>query len=356
MIGWLKLTDAQRKATIDEAEQNSGISAKALEKDWWVTLTLKALFQSAFAKYMVFKGGTSLSKGWNLIARFSEDIDIALAPEAFDMKYIENPAKSYVERLRKKGCEFTSHELRTELEKQMANLGLPVGMLEIIAAPVAQEFPDKDPQTIYVKYPTLYDPSAYIADEVKIEVSVRSLRMPFTKITIKSLLTEFNENSTYAETPFDVNAVEPKKTFLEKAFLLHEEFGKPDKGKIRTERMSRHLYDLITMAQTNVEQQALSDHKLYNNLIKHREQYSRISWVDYKTLGHETIVFIPPAEVLETYQKDYEAMQAEMIYRETFEFDELIKKLQELQDRFRTKLLTDEEKQEMSKLKVTPEK
>lgn len=71
MIGWLKLTDVQRKATIDQAEQISGIAAKAIEKDWWVTLTLKALFQSSLARYMVFKGGTSLSKGWNLISRFS---------------------------------------------------------------------------------------------------------------------------------------------------------------------------------------------------------------------------------------------------------------------------------------------
>lgn len=64
MIGWLQLTDEQRKAVIDEAEQISGITAKAIEKDWWVTLVLKALFRSAYKDFMVFKGGTSLSKGW----------------------------------------------------------------------------------------------------------------------------------------------------------------------------------------------------------------------------------------------------------------------------------------------------
>lgn len=85
MIAWLKLTNEQRKATLDQAEQNSGIPAKVIEKDWWVTLTLKALFEGPFAAHMTFKGGTSLSKGWDLIERFSEDIDIALAPEAFGM-------------------------------------------------------------------------------------------------------------------------------------------------------------------------------------------------------------------------------------------------------------------------------
>lgn len=356
MIGWLKLTDVQRKATIDQAEQISGIAAKAIEKDWWVTLTLKALFQSSLARYMVFKGGTSLSKGWNLISRFSEDIDIALAPEAFGMEYIEDPTKSYVERLRKKGCAFTSTELLGELEKEIIKLGVPPGMLTIVGAPIPEKFPDKDPQTIYVKYPSLYEPSAYIADEVKIEVSVRSLRTPFTKVAVHSLLTKFNANLAYAETPFDVDVVEPRKTFLEKAFLLHEEFGKPDKGKIRTERMSRHLYDLIIMAQTEVEKQALEDHNLYDYLIKHRQWYSRISWVDYNSLGHETLSFVPPSEVLEIYHQDYRAMQEQMIYGETVEFDLLIKRLEELQDRFRMKYFTPEEKEERFKLKIAPKK
>ena len=71
MISWLQLTDEQRKTSVDQASLQSGITAKAIEKDWWVTLTLKALFESAFAKHLVFKGGTSLSKCWKLIERFS---------------------------------------------------------------------------------------------------------------------------------------------------------------------------------------------------------------------------------------------------------------------------------------------
>lgn len=93
MIGWLQLTNEQRKASITEVEYSTGIQAKAIEKDWWVTLTLKVLFQTRYAKHMVFKGGTSLSKCWKLISRFSEDIDIALAPEVFGMTYEKNPSK-----------------------------------------------------------------------------------------------------------------------------------------------------------------------------------------------------------------------------------------------------------------------
>lgn len=83
MIDWLHLTDEQRRTSIAQAAVVSGIAEKAIEKDWWVTLTLKAIFESPYAKFFIFKGGTSLSKGWKLIERFSEDIDIALDPMAY---------------------------------------------------------------------------------------------------------------------------------------------------------------------------------------------------------------------------------------------------------------------------------
>lgn len=337
MTGWLALKDEQRKATIDKAEQISGINAKSIEKDWWVTLTLKALFQSTFSQHLVFKGGTSLSKCWKLIARFSEDIDIALAPEVFGMEYKENPTKEYVVRMKKKGCEFTTVQLKEALKNEIAVLGVPEGMVTISAEPVREKFPDTDPQTLYLNYPSLYESNEYIADQVKVEVSVRSLTAPFTKKAIQTLLNEYNPLAIYKEVPFDVEAVEPRKTFLEKTFLLHEEFGKPDTARIRTERMSRHLYDLGKMLNTNVSDEALADHALYDRLVKHREFYSRISWVDYKSLEHTTLSFIPPIDVIDLYRQDYETMQEQMIYEEAIPFNELIKQLELLQERFRIK-------------------
>ena len=303
MIGWLQLNEGQRKAVIDEAEQLSGISAKAIEKDWWVTLTLKALFQSAYRQHMVFKGGTSLSKGWHLIARLSEDIDIALDPEAFGMEYVEIPSKSYLERLKRAGCAFTTNQMKAELENQLRALGLPNDTVRIEAAVVPVNMPDTDPQTIYVHYPSLYEPNEYIPDNVKIEVSVRSRRIPFKQVPIQSLLYETNPRPVYAEIPFLVEAVEPRKTFIEKIFLLHEEFGRPDRARIRTERMSRHLYDLFKMMNTPIGAAALADHALYEILIQHRQLYSRISWVDYASLSYETVSFIPVTDVLKTIVK-----------------------------------------------------
>lgn len=331
MIGWLQLTPDQRKASIATIEYDTGITAKAIEKDWWVTLTLSALFQCVYKQHIVFKGGTSLSKCWKLITRFSEDIDIALSPEAFGMKYEKSPSKTYVEKLRRAGCNFTSTDLKKELESQLDAMGVPVGLVTVTASMVPGNRPDTDPQTIHIKYPSLYATNPYIAEEVKIEVSVRSLAAPFSKVAIQSLLSAENPSAAYAETPVLIDAVEPRKTFLEKMFLLHEEFRKTEIGKIRTERMSRHLYDLGSMTGTDVEAQALADHDLYNSLIVHRESYQRLSWIDYKTLGRKTIHFMPPADVLEFYRKDYETMQRQMIYGKTISFDELMERLTELQ-------------------------
>lgn len=337
MIKWLKLTDNQRKTSMEQASFQSGIIAKAIEKDWWVTLTLKALFQTVYAENLVFKGGTSLSKCWKLIERFSEDIDISLDPGTFGMTYIENPTKSYVERLRRKGCEFTSVKLKAEIEKQLKYFGIPNGTIVIHAAPIPEKFPDTDPQILHVKYKSLFDTNEYIADEVKIEVSVRSLKTPFATKFIESILHEVQPNSIYQEQAFPVSVVEPRKTFLEKIFLLHEEFLKPQKLGIRSNRMSRHLYDLSNMAGTEIEQSALADKALYNTLIKHRESYSRLSWVNYETLNPATISFVPPEDIIEIYRQDYQTMKQQMIYGDAPDFDIVIRNLKILQDNIRMK-------------------
>lgn len=336
MIGWLQLTDGQRKASITEVEYSTGIQAKAIEKDWWVTLTLKALFRSKYAKHMVFKGGTSLSKCWKLISRFSEDIDIALAPEVFGMQYEKNPSKGYVERLKRAGCAFTSKELKKELQIELEKIGLPAGLVKIEAAEIPENRPDTDPQTLHVKYHSLYEVNPYIADEVKIEVSVRSLQVPYSQAMVQSMLFEENPSEAYREDSLLIDAVEPRKTFLEKLFLLHEEFGKPDVSRIRSERMSRHLYDLGVMTTTPIEKQALTDQTLYADIIAHRKSYQRISWVNYETLNRQTLTFVPPADVIEKYRDDYKTMREQMIYGEPPEFDELIERLARLQEKFRT--------------------
>jgi hypothetical protein len=336
MIRWLQLTPDQRRATLTAATYHSGIQWKAIEKDWWVTLMLKAMFQGAYAQYIVFKGGTSLSKGWKLISRFSEDIDVALAPEAFGMQHEKDPSGNAVNRLRKKGFQFINNEFKADLEKQLRILELPEGEVSITARPIEKKQDDgRDPQSLHVKYKPLYDANAYLPDEVKIEVSVRSVLAPNEPRPIHSLLHEHNPNKAYHENPFYVASVHPRKTFMEKMFLLHEEFMKPNRTKVRSERMSRHLYDIGKIIGTDIETAALSDQELYDSLIQHRSQYHSYKGMDYSTMHRNSISFIPPEDIIEKYRLDYETMQKEMIYEKAIGFDDLIKRITKFQQRLR---------------------
>lgn len=335
MTGWLQLADEQRRTSIAQAAVVSGITAKAIEKDWWVTLTLKALFESPYAKFFIFKGGTSLSKGWKLIERFSEDIDIALDPMAFGREYKNNPSHTYVKTLKKEGCAFTSTVLLDALKAQFNHLEIPISDISIEAETVPATIPDRDPQTLFVRYKSLYPPHGYIADEVKVEFSVRSLKDPYATITIQSILSEAFPNIAYAETPFEVVAVGPQKTLLEKAFLLHEKFLTVNTGKIKIERLSRHLYDLVKLMDTEAGIKALKDPEFYATLLEHRKSYIRLGNVDYDTLHHSTLSFIPPDDVVEMFRQDYRSMQAAMIYGASPDFDTIISQLKILKGRFR---------------------
>jgi hypothetical protein len=227
MIGWLhKLDDDSRRTSLNQASLKSEITAKAIEKDWWVTLVLKTLFTSKYASYFAFKGGTSLSKGWAIIDRFSEDIDMVLNSEAFGKKYVENPSKTFVEQLRRAGFLFTSNEIVNEMKAQFIKLEIPENLYSIKEEAVREDMPDTDPQAIYVNYVSLFDPNPYLPDSVKIEFSVRSQNEPNENRNMNTLLNHYYPNEIYGESAFSVRTIQPNRTLIEKILLLHEEYNR----------------------------------------------------------------------------------------------------------------------------------
>ncbi len=333
MTGWLSLNEEQRKASINQAAAISGIGTVAIEKDWWVTLVLNALFRTTMSAYFMFKGGTSLSKGWKLLPRFSEDIDIAVLPNAFGREYLPNPTHAYVKQLKREGCAYTSTHIKNVLQQSLIDLRVPADTFSIVVEDIKPTMPDKDPQTLYLHYASLYDSNPYLANVVKIEFGVRSLEEPSEVVSISSLLNEYFPNRSYEETPFPVKTVVPKKTFLEKVLLLHEKFTNPILLKRQDDRMSRHLYDLVTMMGTPVMKEALNDKELFSALLKHRAAYTRV--INYDEVNAENLVIIPPVAHLEQYERDYAFMRANMIYRESPDFEFLIKELNQLTDNFK---------------------
>ena len=333
MIGWLKnLQDASRLTSINEASRISGISAKAIEKDWWVTLSLKLVFNTPYAIHFAFKGGTSLSKGWQLIDRFSEDIDISLSSEAVGIAYAEKPSKTFVEQLRRAGCSFTSNELIEALKAEFRSSQVPENLYSIEAEPIPVDMPDTDPQALYVNFVSLFDPNPYLPDRVKIEFSVRSLKEPSIKRSMRSLLDNHFPNENYIEENCEVLTILPQRTLIEKMLLLHEEYNRDELAKMRTERMSRHYYDLFQLSRQNFSSATLRNNDFIEEIIEHRKYYSRLKRFDYSTLKRGRISIIPPADILKALEQDYAIMKAEMIYGNPPTFEKIIQAMKNLQD------------------------
>jgi hypothetical protein len=298
-----------------------------------VTLALKAVFNLPFAKHIQFKDGTSLSKCWNLIERFSEDVDLSIDREF--LGFAEDLSKSRVKHLKKAASLFTSTIFRRAVEEELLKLGVPSEILRVIADPIPETIPDIDPQIVRINYASLIDPVTYIADSVKIEVSARSLKEQGAERKIQSLLSEYLPGQSWSDDPFFVTAVEPKRTFLEKIFLLHEEFLRPA-GEINYNRMSRHLYDIERMIDTEHSHAALANKEYYNRIVLHRRKFIFKQGVDYDSLRPETLSFLPPSEVMERYKNDYEQMKEQMIYGENVpDFDTLIIRLKVLMEKIK---------------------
>ncbi len=327
---WTDLPKDRRVELLNLLEIRTGLNAKSIEKDWWVTLALKALFRGSYATHLVFKGGTSLSKCWKIIDRFSEDIDVAIDREFLGFSG-ELTKKEIGKKLRKASCTLVRGELIEELEQFILDSGIDNEQFKLTVNITDES--NVDPETLFLHYESVIDNSDYIFNTVKIEIGSRSLMEPCESVSIKSIIGELLPTADFADTDFVVQAVLPKRTLLEKAFLLHELFqsATPEKD---IKRMSRHLYDLEKLMDSKYCKDVLLDNTLYNEIIKHRARFTSMAGVDYSTHKPQTIDFTPPKSVLKDWEKDYLLMQENMIYGESLSFKELIARITELNVRF----------------------
>lgn len=327
-MNWTKLSKSRRVEILKLLENKTGLNAKSIEKDWWVTLALNALFNGSYGSHLVFKGGTSLSKCWHIIDRFSEDIDLAIDREFLGFSG-ELTKREIGKKLRKASCSFIRNELKTNIERFILNCDNEQFSLEVNIT----EESNVDPETLYLHYESVLDNSDYVFNTVKIEIGSRSLMEPCEEVFVKSIIGELLPNSDFSDKKFKIKAVLPQRTMLEKAFLLHEMLQNPTSGK-EINRMSRHLYDLEKLMDNSYCKNVLNDSNLYNEIIKHREQFTSMARVDYTTHRPETISFVPPDSVLKKWEKDYQLMQENMIYGDSLSFEELIDRIRELNRRF----------------------
>ena len=322
MQKWLAVPKEDKIAIYNEIALKTGMTPYAVEKDWWVTQTIGLIFQTEIAPHLVFKGGTSLSKAWNLIERFSEDIDLALDRAFFDMS--GELSGSQVKKLRKESYKYISGKFYPMLIEKFKQYGLE---LDIRLGEAKDS--DQDPLVIEIYYPNVIEHAGYIKPRVLVEIGCRSLIEPFTECPFSSLVGSHYPSQPFADAPITVPTVNPERTFLEKLFLLHEEFQKPEEA-IKVDRLSRHLYDIDRLMHTNYKKEILSNKTLYQEIVHHRRTITPVRGIDYDRHKPEFIDPIPPAAVLDAWKNDYQIMQEEMIYGESPKFEELLDHVQEL--------------------------
>jgi len=275
-MNWLNLPKDKQQELFKQLSFKTGIQPQAIEKDAWVTLVLRIVFNSEIAEHLVFKGGTSLSKAYGLIKRFSEDIDIAVNREF--LGFTGELTKGQIRKLRRKSHAFVLNEMSNIIVGEFERHNIDKHLFEIEVENT--KISDQDPEIIKITYQSVFDELSYIPGRILIEIGARSLIEPAEMKEIKSIIDENYPESTFTETPFLVKTVIPDKTFLEKMILLHEEFTKP-KEKIRYHRMSRHLYDIGQIISTDFGKRALKNESLFQEIIKHRAIFTPIKTVDY---------------------------------------------------------------------------
>lgn len=339
---WQKLSKAEQMAAIQTTAADKHIEDRAVEKDWWVTVVLKALFCTSCSDYLLFKGGTSISKGWPIIERFSEDIDLSLGRlfflEVLGITYAAAQNNTQLMRLRKASRNYIHGTLSLELTAELAKMGLSGFKVVNQTTMPSPDGPkpidtDRDPVVINVEYESIF-PSyeGDILPSVKVEISCLSMSEPFEEKSITTLIhNRFPELDE--ELSCKICTVTPSRTFLEKAFLLNEEF---QKVQPRSRRMSRHLYDLEKLMDTKYGITAITDVELYRDIVEHRRKFYHLGYVNYDLDYPSTIDFIPKGAVLDAYRKDYnDNMVDGYIYGTAIPFDKLLSRMEELKDRFR---------------------
>ncbi len=327
MTSFLKKSSNDRRLAFQQVDAKMGLQALSVEKDFWVCWTLRELFAlPGIGQQLTFKGGTSLSKAWKLIHRFSEDIDLIIDKEILGFGGDAAPEKgssntqrrSRLENLMTAGRQWVQGILYPALASRIADiLNQPDWKLEVD--------PDMaDGQCLLFHYPSVFPAgtAGYVRPVVKIELGARSDDWPHEDKVIQPYVTEFFPVlDPHAE--FSVRALAVERTFWEKACLLHEETFRPF-DKPRKVRMARHYYDLWSLLRAGVGKRAMGQQDLFQRVAEHREIFFRYSWVDYSTHKRGSFRLVPPADHLIDWKKDYQAMLGPMFFGETPTFEEMM--------------------------------
>ncbi len=321
-----RLSEKDRQELIIATASKMRISEAIVEKDFWVCYCLDYLFHDCRWKdAFAFKGGTSLSKAYGLIERFSEDIDLILdwrvigytKDEPWETRSNTKQLK-FLEDAKQRLFDFLKNEFLTELKNDME---------ERLGKSVYVYINEDDSGTVHFNYPNSFTDNS-ILNEIRLEIGAMAAWTPTQMVNIKSYIAE-NYPTVFEKAETMVLTTTAERTFWEKATILHQEANRPDNSVI-PDRYSRHYYDLYCMSQTPVLERALRQPDLLIQVAEFKRKFYPRNWAKYELANMNSIKLMPANHSIEKLKADYNIMKA-MIYGEYPTFDEILKRIQELE-------------------------
>ena len=340
MDSFAKLSPEERRIFFEGTATARNMQTQVVEKDFWVCWTLQELFRvPVMGEHLIFKGGTSLSKVFKIIERFSEDIDVSIDRNFLGFGGANEPEAGTSNKEKQRRIEA----LKTACQQKIANELLPALAAAIKSKirrdekwSLRSDDDDPDEQTLLFDYPTSFPPdtAGYIRRAVKIEMGARADHWPCeTKIVTPYVAEQFPQG--FKEAGCAVKVLSVERTFWEKATILHAEFHRPV-DKPMPERFSRHYCDFYELIHKGVSTSALARLDLLARVAQHKNLFFKSAWARFGEAVKGTLRIAPPENRLKALRDDYGKMQ-QMFFGEPPEFDKIITLLQQWESGFNRK-------------------
>lgn len=330
MDKFIQLSDKDKQAYFEVAAADLDVMPQLIEKDFWVCWILKILFSLPSAgNHLTFKGGTSLSKCYNVIKRFSEDVDVSIERSFLSSESSIEPDKNEsnkenqrrIERLEFACKEKISNTLIPELTKNIEAV-----LKDKKSWCLELDSEDTLGQTVLFTFPhALTGGSAgnYVKSAVKVEFGSRADHWPVENMTVTPYVADVSGDVSIKGAPVRVLAAE--RTFWEKATILHMIHNYPE-GKNVPPKMSRHYYDIFAMVNTPIYRKSLGKMALLKDVSDHKALFFKANWAHYEEAKPGGLKLLPREDQVSQLKTDYKQMQ-EMFFEEPPSFDSILKKL-----------------------------
>jgi hypothetical protein len=329
LLHYTKLSAAEQLELLTRASSKTKISPLLIEKDFWVVFLLNQIFNSPLSNELTFKGGTSLSKCFGLISRFSEDIDLTIDSSIFN-NTLENITLSGKEQKRllqqnnDSGIHYINEKFIPILTKQLENA--------MIDTKWEFKIDEHEPKNIRFFYPSVVTLSNdYIKNSILLELGVRGRISPFVFCTISSLVEDNNLEVLEKQKPSTIRTLSFIRTFWEKITILHAENHR--KSGMTGDRLSRHYYDVYQMIINGISKDGLKHIDILNDVIENKKTNFRCAWAEYEKAVPGTLNIFPNKNLIDYLKNDYKKMDF-MIFDKKPSFEDIMNAIETFQKEF----------------------